>query len=171
MTSATDGSLVGRHRGRGRIEEVAVGTPDTERVFEILLVEDNDGDVRLTHEMLKEASFRGHLTVARDGQEALAILRHEGPFADAPRPDLILLDLNLPKRDGRELLADIKGDADLRRVPVLVLTTSNAEDDIVKTYDLHANCYIVKPVGLERFVEVVRSIEIFWLGVATLPPG
>jgi len=148
-----------------------VGTPDTERVFEILLVEDNDGDVRLTHEMLKEASFRGRLTIARDGQEALAILRHEGPFADAPRPDLILLDLNLPKRDGRELLADIKGDPDLRRVPVLVLTTSNAEDDIVKTYDLHANCYIVKPVGLERFLEVVRSIESFWLGVATLPPG
>ena len=141
------------------------------RPIEILLVEDNSGDVRLTIEALKEGKVRNRLSVARDGVEALAFLRREGPHASAPRPDLILLDLNLPRLDGREVLAEIKGDARLRRIPVVVLTTSKAEEDILRTYDLHANCYINKPVDLDQFISVVRSIDDFWLSVVRLPGG
>ncbi|WNG23629.1 response regulator [Cystobacter fuscus] len=141
------------------------------RPIEILLVEDNPGDVRLTIEALKEGKVSNRLSVARDGVEALAFLRREGPHASAPRPDLILLDLNLPRRDGREVLAEIKADARLRRIPVVVLTTSKAEEDILRTYDLHANCYINKPVDLDQFISVVRSIDDFWLSVVRLPGG
>ena len=140
------------------------------RPIEILLVEDNPGDVRLTIEALKEGKVSNHLSVARDGVEALAFLRREGPHANAARPDLILLDLNLPRKDGREVLAEIKEDSRLRRIPVVVLTTSKAEEDILRTYDLHANCYISKPVELEQFISVVRSIDDFWLSVVRLPP-
>ncbi|MDY7225763.1 response regulator [Hyalangium rubrum] len=141
------------------------------RPIEILLVEDNPGDVRLTIEALKEGKVRNNLSVAKDGVEALAFLRKEGSFAHSTRPDLILLDLNLPRKDGREVLAEIKEDAVLRRIPVVVLTTSKAEEDILRTYDLHANCYITKPVDLEQFISVVRSIDDFWLSVVRLPPA
>jgi CheY-like chemotaxis protein len=141
------------------------------RPVEILLVEDNPGDVRLTQEVLSEARVNNNLYVVRDGQEALAFLRRRHPFTDSPRPDLILLDLNLPRKDGRELLADIKADADLKRIPVLVLTTSSADQDVLRTYELQANCYIIKPLGLEQFIDVVKSIEHFWLRTATLPDG
>jgi chemotaxis family two-component system response regulator Rcp1 len=141
------------------------------RPIEILLVEDNPGDVRLTIEALREGKLANNLRVARDGAEALQYLRREGPFAGAVRPDLILLDLNLPKRDGREVLGEIKQDPDLRRIPVVILTTSQAEQDIVQSYDLYANCYITKPVDLDNFVRVVRSIDSFWLTVVQLPPG
>ena len=140
------------------------------RPIEILLVEDNAGDVRLTQEALKEGKVRNHLNVARDGVEALAFLRRQGQYADSPRPDLILLDLNLPKKDGRDVLREIKKEEALRRIPVVVLTTSKAEEDIVKTYELHANCYITKPVDLEQFIAVVKSIDDFWLTVVRLPP-
>jgi chemotaxis family two-component system response regulator Rcp1 len=139
------------------------------RPIQILLVEDNPGDVRLTIEALKEGKVSNSLSVARDGVEALAFLRREGPHVKAARPDLILLDLNLPKKDGREVLAEIKDDTSLRRIPVVVLTTSKAEEDILRTYDLHANCYITKPVDLEQFISVVRSIDDFWLSVVRLP--
>lgn len=139
------------------------------RPIEILLVEDNPGDVRLTIEALKEGKVRNRLSVARDGVEALAFLRRQGPHAGSTRPDLILLDLNLPRKDGREVLAEIKEDSSLRRIPVVVLTTSKAEEDILRTYDLHANCYITKPVDLEQFISVVRSIDDFWLSVVRLP--
>jgi CheY-like chemotaxis protein len=137
--------------------------------IEILLVEDNAADVRLTEEALKEGKVRNNLHVARDGMEALEFLRRQGKFKDATRPDLILLDLNLPRRDGREVLAEIKNDADLKLIPVVVLTTSSAEADILKSYKLHANCYITKPVDLEQFVNVVKSIDDFWLTVVRLP--
>ena len=141
------------------------------RPAEILLVEDNNGDVRLTMEAFKEAKLMNRLSVVGDGIEALAFLRREGKYSDAPRPDFILLDLNLPKKDGREVLADIKADQDLRRIPVVILTMSQAEEDILKTYDLHANCYVTKPVGLDQFMKVVRSIEEFWLSIVMLPRG
>jgi CheY-like chemotaxis protein len=137
---------------------------------EVLLVEDNPGDVRLTREALKEGSVRSRLHVARDGVEALAFLRRQGEHAGVPRPDLILLDLNLPRKDGREVLTEIKADATLRQIPVVVLTSSRAEEDIRRSYDLHANCYIAKPVELDRFIHVVRSIEEFWFNVVELPP-
>ena len=140
------------------------------RTIEILLVEDNPGDVRLTMEGLKGATASHNLSVVEDGVEAMALLRREGKYADAHRPDLILLDLNLPRMDGREVLAEIKTDEELRRIPVVILTTSDAEEDIVKLYDLHANCYITKPLDLEQFLEVVRSIEHFWLSAVKLPP-
>jgi chemotaxis family two-component system response regulator Rcp1 len=139
------------------------------RAIDILLVEDNPGDVRLTLESLNEAKVRNNLHVARDGVEALEFLRRQGPFADAVRPDLILLDLNLPRMDGREVLAEVKSDPDLMSIPVVVLTTSSAEQDILHSYQLQANCYITKPVDLEQFIKVVRSIEDFWLTVVTLP--
>jgi CheY-like chemotaxis protein len=142
----------------------------TGKAIEILLVEDNPGDVRLTVEALKEGKVLNHLSVAMDGTEALAFLRREGPYANAPRPDLVLLDLNLPKKDGREVLAEIKQDADLKRIPVVILTTSQAEQDILKTYDLHANCFITKPVDLDQFITVVKAVEDFWLTVVRLPP-
>jgi chemotaxis family two-component system response regulator Rcp1 len=137
--------------------------------IEILIVEDNPGDVRLAQEILKESKARNNLHVAEDGVEAIAFLRREGQYADAPRPDLILLDLNLPQRNGYEVLAEIKEDPDLKRIPVVVLTTSEAEEDILRTYDLHANCYITKPIDLDRFIEVVRTIEEFWLTIVKLP--
>jgi CheY-like chemotaxis protein len=146
------------------IDQVALGKP-----IEILMVEDNPGDVRLTVEALKDTKLNNNLAVVENGVEALAYLRQEGDYADAPRPDLILLDLNLPKKDGREVLGEIKKDADLGRIPVVILTTSQAEEDILKTYDLHANCYISKPVDLEQFTQVIRSIEFFWLTIVKLP--
>jgi len=141
------------------------------RTIEILLVEDNPGDARLTLEALKDAKISNRIQVARDGVEALAILRREGPHAGAARPDLILLDLNLPKMDGRELLREIKADTSLRRIPVVVLTTSSAEEDIISSYDLHANCYITKPVDLEQFTRVTRAIDEFWFAIVKLPPA
>jgi len=137
---------------------------------ELLLVEDNPGDVRLTMEALKEAKVINNLSVVRDGEEAMAVLRRQGKYAHAPRPDLVLLDLNLPKKGGLEVLAEIKQDPDLKQIPVVVLTTSQAEQDVLRTYELHANCYIVKPVDLNQFISVVQSVENFWLAVVTLPP-
>jgi two-component system, chemotaxis family, response regulator Rcp1 len=139
------------------------------KLVEILLVEDNPGDVRLTIEALREGRVLNNLHVASDGVEALEYLNREGKFPDAVRPDMILLDLNLPRMDGRELLAEIKSSPDLRRIPVVILTTSKAEEDIVQTYDLHANCYITKPVDLDSFMEVVKSIEDFWFTIVKLP--
>ena len=137
---------------------------------EILLVEDNPADVRLTREALSSERLWNNLGVAKDGVEAMAYLRREGRFAAAARPDLILLDLNLPKKDGREVLAEIKADANLKLIPVVVLTTSDAEEDILRSYGLHANCYITKPVDLRQFMKVVKSIEDFWLAIVKLPP-
>lgn len=139
------------------------------RPAELLLVEDNPGDVRLTREALSESKLRNNLSVVVDGVEAMAFLRREGKYADAPRPDLILLDLNLPKKSGREVLAEIKDDASLRRIPVVVVTSSEAEQDIFATYNLHVNCYVTKPVDLDQFIKVVRSIETFWLTIVRLP--
>ncbi len=136
---------------------------------EILLVEDNPGDVRLTIEGLKEGKVRNNLSVVEDGVEALAFLRKQGKYNDAVRPDLILLDLNLPKKDGREVLLEIKSDDELCSIPVVVLTTSKAEQDILKAYSLHANCYITKPVDLDQFLAVVESIEDFWFTIVKLP--
>ncbi|HEY1296881.1 MAG TPA: response regulator [Chloroflexota bacterium] len=144
-------------------------TTSSGRAIEILLVEDNPGDVRLTIEGLKEAKVRNNLHVARDGVEALEFLRRQAQFSDAVRPDLILLDLNLPRIDGREVLAEVKSDPDLKTIPVVVLTTSSAEQDILHSYQLQANCYITKPVDLEQFIKVVRSIEDFWLTIVRLP--
>jgi chemotaxis family two-component system response regulator Rcp1 len=138
---------------------------------EILLVEDNPADVRLTQEALKEGKVFNNLHWAKDGVEALEFLRRQGKHAGAPRPDIILLDLNLPKKDGREVLFEIKNDDELKRIPVVILTTSKAEEDVLKTYNLHANCYVTKPVDLEQFIRVVRTIDQFWLTVVTLPNG
>ena len=138
---------------------------------EILLVEDNAGDVRLTREAFKEGRVRNNLYVVTDGVDAMAFLRREGPYATMPHPDLILLDLNLPRKDGRQVLAEIKQDPDLKRIPVVVLTTSQAEEDILKSYNLHANCYITKPVDLGKFLSVIRSLENFWLTIVRLPPS
>ncbi len=140
------------------------------RPFEILLVEDNLGDVRLTQETLKDFRVHNHLSVAGDGVEAMAFLRREGKYASASRPDLILLDLNLPRKDGREVLAEIKVDQQLRRIPVVILTTSSADADILNTYEHHANCYIKKPVDLDQFSAVLKSIESFWFTIVKLPP-
>lgn len=139
------------------------------RPVDILLVEDNAADVRLTIEALREGKVRNRLNVARDGAEALDFLHRRGVHENAPRPDLILLDLNLPKKDGREVLAEIKSTEALKQIPVVVLTTSSAEADVLKSYELHANCYITKPVDLEQFVKVVRSIDDFWLTIVHLP--
>ncbi len=141
------------------------------RPVEILMVEDNPGDVRLTQEALKEGRLWNHLVVARDGMEAMEVLRRREAFGKPGSPDLILLDLNLPKKDGREVLADIKCDERLKLIPVVILTTSRAEEDIVKSYKLHANCYITKPVDFPQFAFVVRSIEDFWFTVVKLPSG
>jgi chemotaxis family two-component system response regulator Rcp1 len=138
--------------------------------IEILLVEDNPGDVRLTEEALTESKVRNTLHVARDGVEALEFLRGRDGNGGGKKPDIILLDLNLPRMNGREVLANIKADPELRRIPVVVLTTSRAEQDIIETYDLHANCYIVKPVGLDEFITIVRSVEDFWLSIVRMPP-
>ena len=137
---------------------------------EILLVEDNPGDADLAREALADSKLANNLTVVEDGEEAMAYLRREGDFADATHPDLILLDLNLPKKDGREVLAEIKEDEKLKRIPVVILTTSRAEEDVLRTYNLHANCYITKPIDLKQFMKVVKSIEDFWLSIVVLPP-
>lgn len=140
------------------------------RPTEILFVEDNPGDVRLTIEAFKECKIQNNLHVVVNGVEALAFLRREGKYAGVPRPDLILLDLNLPLKDGREVLKEIKEDANLKRIPVAILTTSKAEEDIIRSYDLHANCYITKPIDLNQFISVIKSVENFWLSIVTLPP-
>jgi len=147
---------------------------NNEKIFksvEILLVEDNPGDVRLTQEVLKDFKMHNHLHVVKDGMEALEFLLREGKYIDAALPDLILLDLNLPKKDGREVLAQVKTDITLKHIPVVVLTTSRAEQDISKAYDLYANCYITKPVDLDKFIKVIKSIEDFWLTIVKLPKG
>ncbi len=141
------------------------------RAAEILLVEDNPGDVRLAKEGLKESKVANNLYVVDDGVEAMAFLRKEGNYTDVVTPDLVLLDLNLPKKDGREVLAEIKGDKNLRRIPIVILTTSQAEEDVMKTYDLHANCYVTKPVDMDQFVKIVKSLNNFWFEMVTLPKG
>jgi len=148
------------------MNNVRIGKP-----IEILPVEDNPGDVRLTLESLRDAKMLNHLTAVEDGVEALAFLRRQGKHATAPRPYLVLLDLNLPKKDGREVLAEIKQDPDLRRIPVMIMTISQEEQDVIESYDLHANCYITKPVDLDQFITVVKSIEDFWFTVVKLPPN
>lgn len=145
------------------------GTPIMGKPVEILLVDDNPGDARLAVEAFKEAKVRNNVHIVDDGVKAMAFLHREGEYADVPHPDVILLDLNLPKKDGRQVLAEIKADADLKRIPVVILTVSKAEEDILKTYNLHANCYITKPIDLDQFLEVIKSIENFWLTVVTLP--
>jgi len=139
--------------------------------IEILLVEDNPGDVDLAREGLEESKLRNTLHVVEDGEEAMAFLLREGEYADAPCPDVILLDLNLPRMDGREVLAEIKLNQDLRHIPVIVLTSSQIEEDIMKSYQLHANCYISKPIMFAEFVKVVRAVEDFWFTIVTLPPS
>lgn len=141
------------------------------RTFQILLVEDNPGYVRLTEEALKENNVPSNLNVVPDGTEALSFLRRIGKYAHAQRPDIILLDLNLPRKHGKEVLAEIKNDDDLKRIPVIVLTVSSAEQDILTSYNLHANCYIVKPNDLDRFIAVIKSIVDFWFTIVNLPPG
>jgi CheY-like chemotaxis protein len=143
----------------------ADGTP-----IEVLLVEDDPGDVLMTQEAFEDHKVRNNLTVVSDGAEALAYLRREGKYADAVRPDLILLDLNLPRRDGREVLAEIKKDPELGRIPVVVLTTSAADEDILRSYQLHANAYVTKPVDFDRFIQVIRQIDEFFVSVVKLPP-
>ena len=138
--------------------------------IDILLVEDNPGDVRLTKEALKDAKVLNEIYVARDGVEAMQFVNKEGSFSSAPMPDLILLDLNLPRKDGREVLAEIKKDPKLKHIPIVVLTTSKADEDIIRTYNLHANAYITKPVDLNRFVEIMHALEEFWFTIVKLPP-
>jgi chemotaxis family two-component system response regulator Rcp1 len=139
------------------------------RPIEVLLVEDNAGDIRLTQEALKESNLLIHLSVVRDGEEAMAFLRRTGVHADAATPDLILLDLNLPRKDGRQVLQEIKIDENLKRIPVVVLTTSEADSDILTTYGLHANCYITKPVDMDQFIKIVKVLEEFWFTIVKLP--
>ena len=141
------------------------------RPIEILLVEDSPSDTELTVEALKDFKVLNHVSIVEDGVQAMQFLRRQDPYAGVPRPDLIMLDLNLPRKDGREVLADIKGDDHLKTIPIVVLTTSRAEQDILRAYQLNANCYINKPVDFNQFLEVVRCIESFWLYVVTLPPG
>lgn len=141
----------------------------SERFVEILLVEDNPGDVRLTQEALKESKLFLNLNVVVDGIEAMAYLRKEGQYRHKPRPDLILLDLNLPRKDGRQVLAEIKADEKLMVIPVVILTTSRSEEDILKSYGLHANCYITKPLDFEQFLTIVNKIEDFWITIVKLP--
>ncbi len=139
------------------------------RQVEFLLAEDNPGDVRLTQEALRESKIRNNLNVVTDGMEAMAFLRRQGKYVNAPTPDVVLLDLNLPKKDGREVLAEIKSDPVLKRIPVVIITSSEAEKDILRTYDLHANCYVSKPVDLDQFIKVIQAIENFWLTIVKLP--
>lgn len=146
-----------------------MNTQTISRPIEVLLVEDNPGDVRLIKEALEENKILINLHVVEDGLEVMAFLRCEGKYADAPRPDLILLDLNLPKKDGRVVLAEIKADDSFRQIPVVILTTSQSEEDILKSYDLNANCYITKPVDLDGFFKVIKSIRNFWFTVVKLP--
>lgn len=146
-------------------------TNESVHPIEILLVEDNPGDARLAKEALKESKLKNNLYIADDGVEAMDFLYQKGKYKDMPRPDLVILDLNLPKKDGREVLADIKNDDDLKRIPVVILTISKAEEDILKSYNLHANCFISKPIDLDQFIKVVKSIEDFWLTIVKLPNG
>jgi CheY-like chemotaxis protein len=139
------------------------------RPIEVLLVEDDEGDVLMTREALDEGKVLNRLSVVGDGVQAIAYLRQEKPFSDAIRPDLVLLDLNLPRRDGRQVLAEVKTDPDLRRIPIVVLTTSEAEEDVLRSYDLHANAYVTKPVDFDRFVEVIRQIDEFFISIVRLP--
>jgi chemotaxis family two-component system response regulator Rcp1 len=139
--------------------------------IEILLVEDNPGDVDLAREALEDCKMHNRLHVVDDGEKAMAFLRRQDPYTEVPRPDLILLDLNLPRKDGREVLAEVKTDDDLKRIPVVILTTSRAEEDVLKSYNLHANCYITKPMNLDQFMHVVKSIQSFWLSIVILPPN
>ena len=141
----------------------------TKELFNILLIEDNDGDIRLTQETLQEHKIKANLHVSKDGEDAYQFLKKMGRYEMVTTPDLILLDLNLPKKDGRSLLKDIKGDNELKRIPVIILTTSKEEEDVIKTYDLHANAYIVKPVDLTQFVEIIKRINNFWFSVVKLP--
>ena len=141
------------------------------RPIDILLVEDNPGDADLAREALEGGKIKNNLFVVTDGEAAMDFLFQAGPYAGMPRPDLILLDLNLPRKDGREVLADIKGHKELKRIPVVILTTSKSEEDILKSYNLHANCYITKPIDLTQFISVVRCIEDFWLSIVVLPPN
>ena len=141
------------------------------RPIEILLVEDSATDVMLAEEALEEAKMRNNLHVVKDGVEAMAFLRKQGKYSNVPRPDLMLLDLNMPRKDGREVLAEVKADVELKSIPVVVLTTSKAQEDVMKAYGLHANCYISKPVDFEQFTNVVRAIDQFWFTVVTLPTG
>ncbi len=146
-------------------------TPRTHtKNIEILLVEDSPADILITREAFQDARLLNTIHVVEDGVKALEFLRQEGSYASAPRPDLILLDLNLPRKNGREVLAEIKGNAEFKTIPVVVLTTSNADEDILQAYDLHANCYVVKPVGFDNFLAAVQSIENFWFSVVVLPP-
>lgn len=140
------------------------------RLIDILLVDDDEGDILLAKRALQNGKIFNTMHVAKDGVEAMNYLKQQGEFADAPRPDLVLLDLNMPRKDGREVLADIKRDPDLRSIPVVVLTTSDSDQDIVNMYDLHANCYVTKPVDLEQFTKIVKEIKDFWFSVVKLPP-
>ena len=144
-------------------------TTEVKPPIEILIVEDNPGDVELAREALSDASIRKNLTVAEDGEQGLSLLRREGSYRNAQRPDLILLDLNLPTINGREVLAEIKSDPDLRRIPVVILTSSEDDRDVVESYNLHANAYVVKPVDLDRYMQVIKAVEGFWLGFVKLP--
>jgi CheY-like chemotaxis protein len=146
-----------------------MATQEYGKPIDILLVEDNAGDSRLALEALKESKLRNNLHIVTDGMDAMDFLYKKGKYEQVPRPDLILLDLNLPKKDGREVLAEIKSDPDLKRIPVVILTISKAEEDVLKTYNLHANCFITKPLDLNQFVTVVKSIEDFWLTIVKLP--
>jgi chemotaxis family two-component system response regulator Rcp1 len=148
-----------------------MGTKAPIRPIDILLVEDNAGDIDLAREALGTGKLHNALHVVQDGVAAMDFLRKKGNYVKAPRPDLIILDLNLPKKDGREVLAEIKQDENLKRIPVVILTTSRAEEDVLKSYDLHANCFIVKPIDLNQFLHVVKSIEEFWLSIVVLPDG
>ena len=153
-----------------REEQAVIDSHERSAPIEILLVEDNLGDMRLTQEALKEGKVYNNLHWAKDGVEAIEFLNRRGKYESAPRPDIILLDLNLPRKDGREVLEEIKSDENLKQIPVVVLTTSKAEEDVARSYALHANCYVTKPVDLEKFIVVVQSIDRFWLTVVTLPP-
>jgi CheY-like chemotaxis protein len=163
-------SLLTEWTGIGRTRGVKIMIGTGIKPIEILLVEDNLGDIRLTEEALKESNLMVNLSVARDGLEAMEFLRGNGGHANAASPDLILLDLNLPRKDGREVLQEIKNDADLKRIPVVVLTTSEAESDIMATYGFHANCYITKPVDMDQFIKIVHMLEEFWFTIVKLPP-
>ncbi len=140
------------------------------KVIDILLVEDNPGDVRLAQEALKESKVRNKLYIVEDGVEAMQFLRQQGKYGGVPRPDLILLDLNLPRKSGREVLTEVKTDDSLKRIPIVVLTVSKAEEDVVRCYDYHANCYITKPLDFNQFMEVTKAIDDFWLTIVKLPP-
>jgi CheY-like chemotaxis protein len=167
MSMATEEMAVAEPRPRG----IPMSSNGIDGAVEILLVEDNPADARLTREVFEGGRLATHINVVHDGDQALAFLRREGEYADCPRPKLVLLDLNLPRKDGREVLQELKSDPSLSRIPVIVLTTSAAEADILHSYDLQANCFITKPLDLDEFFDVVRAIEDFWLTTARLPSG